>query len=198
MAAGDRRRAPRASTRPELPRPRGEESAALPSTIVRIGKIAGAHGLRGALRLRLDNPESDTLGAGSRVVIESGGVAREHRLATFEPASGNLARITIDGVADRDASQALRGAVVSIARSELPAKSGREFYYFEALGCEVHLAGGERLGSITEVFNTGANDVWVVRDGEREVLIPVIEDVVKSMDLDARRITIVPLPGLLD
>lgn len=48
------------------------------------------------------------------------------------------------------------------------------------------------------MFSNGAQDIWVVRDGEREVLVPVIEDVVKAMDLPGRRVTIDPIPGLLD
>ncbi|MGH7864461.1 MAG: ribosome maturation factor RimM [Candidatus Binataceae bacterium] len=196
MAPGDRRGARRASTRPSPPR--GEPSAAASPSTVRIGRIAGPHGLKGALRLRLDNPDSDTLRAGSRVQIKSDGVVRERRLASFERVAGNLARITIDGVADRGASDALSGAVVSVAMTCLPAKSAGEFYYFETLGCDVNVDGGARLGSIAGVFNTGANDVWVVRDGDREVLIPVIADVVKSIDLDQRCVTIVALPGLLD
>ena len=60
------------------------------------------------------------------------------------------------------------------------------------------LTDGSRLGAIEEIFSNGANDVWVVRDGEREFLIPVIEDVVKSIDFAARRVTIEPIPGLLD
>ena len=51
---------------------------------------------------------------------------------------------------------------------------------------------------IQEVIATGANDVWVVRDGDLEVLVPVIDNVVKSIDLGARRMVIEAVPGLLD
>ena len=60
------------------------------------------------------------------------------------------------------------------------------------------LTDGCRIGTIEEIFSNGAHDVWVVRDAEREVLVPVIEDVVKAMDLGGRRVTIEPIPGLLD
>ena len=56
----------------------------------------------------------------------------------------------------------------------------------------------EKVGTIEDIMSTGAHDVWVVRDGEREVLVPVISDVVKAMDLAARRVTIEAVPGLLD
>ena len=73
-----------------------------------------------------------------------------------------------------------------------------EFYYFQLAGAEVMLTDGRRLGTIEDIMSTGAHDVWVVRDGEREVLVPVISDVVKAMDLAARRVTIEAVPGLLD
>ena len=58
--------------------------------------------------------------------------------------------------------------------ADLPALKAGEFYYFRLAGAEVMLTDGRRLGMIEEVIATGANDVWVVRDGEREVLVPVI------------------------
>jgi 16S rRNA processing protein RimM len=107
-------------------------------------------------------------------------------------------RITLEGVADVNAAEALKGAVVMLAAEDVPAAKPGEFYYYEAIGCEVFLTDGSRLGTIEEIFSTGAHDIWVVRDSEREVLVPVIEDVVKAMDFAARRVTIEPIPGLLD
>ena len=85
-----------------------------------------------------------------------------------------------------------------LAAEDVPPAEPGEFYYYEAIGCEVFLTDGTRLGAIEEVFSNCAHDIWVVRDGKREVLVPVIEDVVKAMDFAARRVTIEPIPGLLD
>ena len=57
---------------------------------------------------------------------------------------------------------------------------------------------GRALGTIAETFSTGLNDVWIVRDGPREHLIPIIADVVREIDHDGRRVVIEPMPGLLD
>ena len=81
---------------------------------------------------------------------------------------------------------------------DLPPKAPGEFYYYEAIGCAVTTTDGRLIGVIEDVFATGANDVWVVRDGATEVLVPVIENVVKSMDLGARRMVVEAVPGLLD
>jgi 16S rRNA processing protein RimM len=62
----------------------------------------------------------------------------------------------------------------------------------------VFLTDQTRLGTIAEVFSNGAHDVMVVRGERREILIPVIEDIVKSLDLDSRRVVIEPVPGLIE
>src|SRR5213080_206622 len=68
----------------------------------------------------------------------------------------------------------------------------------EVVGFRVETTGGESLGAVAETFPTGLNDVWVVRGGGREHLIPVVADVVRAIDRATRRIVIEPLPGLLD
>jgi 16S rRNA processing protein RimM len=166
---------------------------------LRVGRLAGAHGLRGALRLRPDNPDSDTLDHVRRVFVErEGGVAREYALVRSERVNRTTLRVVLEGLDDPDAAEALRGAALTVALEDLPAKSPGEFYYFEAIGCEVMTTDGRRLGVIEEVFSTGANDVWVVRDGHGEVLVPVIDNVVKAMDLEGRRVVVEAVPGLLE
>ena len=166
--------------------------------MLRVGRISGAHGLKGALRFRPDNPNSDTLEQVKRVFLERDGASREFRLTAMTPLNATTRRITLEGIADINAAESLKGAVVMVATEDVPAAKPGEFYYYEAIGCEVFLTDGSRLGAIEEIFSNGAHDVWVVRDAEREVLVPVIEDVVKAIDLPARRVTIEPIPGLLD
>ena len=81
---------------------------------------------------------------------------------------------------------------------EMPAPADGEFYYHELAGFAVATSDGRALGTVATTFSTGLNDVWVVRDGEHEHLIPVIADVVRRIDRDGRRIVIEAIPGLLD
>jgi 16S rRNA processing protein RimM len=166
--------------------------------MLRIGRISGAHGLKGALRFRPDNPDSNTIEQTSLVYLESAGHSREFKVTGVTRLNPSTQRLTLEGVADPNLAESLKGAIVLVAAEDMPTAKSGEFYYYEAIGCEVFLTGGSRIGTIEETFSNGAHDVWVVRDGEREFLIPVIEDVVKAMDFAARRVTIEPLPGLLD
>lgn len=166
--------------------------------LVRIGKIAGIHGLKGAMRFRPDDPDSTILLSLARVYLGEAGAARDYRLLSASRLGRSHLRVVLDGIEDARAAQALKGATLFAAPSDLPVPKPGEFYYFQVLGMEVRFADGRVLGRIEEVFFTGANDVWVVRGGETEVLIPVIEDVVKAIGLDAGFATIEPIPGLLE
>src|SRR5512146_2560014 len=167
--------------------------------LLRIGYVAGSHGLHGALRVRTDDPGSTTLGTLARLFIETAaGGRREFKVLGVSALSAGNQRVMLEGIGDADAAEALRGGAVMVAAADLPSLGEGQFYYFQLAGAEVLLTDGRRLGTIEDIMSTGAHDIWVVRDGEREVLVPVIADVVKAMDLGARRVTIEPVPGLLD
>jgi 16S rRNA processing protein RimM len=177
-----------------------EVRPAEPSTpaLIRVGYISAPHGLGGALKVKPDDPASDTLHKASRVFVETAGVAREFRLASVSRLNRVTLRVELEGLHDPESAQALKGAIVMVAVADLPAVRPGEYYYFQVIGCEVSIRDGETIGAVTDVISTGANDVLVVRNGAHEVLVPVIEDVVKTMDLAKRRIIIEAVPGLLD
>lgn len=169
----------------------------MPSTLIRLGRVVGVHGLRGAVRFRPDDPRSGSIAILSRLFIEKEGKVSAYRIAGSSPLGHGTMRLILEGVDDVSAAEELKGATVMAAEDDLPPLEQHEFYYSQAIGCDVLLPDGTSIGKVEEVFSTGANDVFVVR-GEREVLVPVIADVVKSIDLDAHRIMIEPVPGLLD
>jgi 16S rRNA processing protein RimM len=165
--------------------------------LIAYGRIVGAHGLRGAVRLRPNNPESnpDLI---QRIFIDREGTPVEHRVRSCARAGHGSIKWEIEGIDSIEQAQALRGADVYIAVKDLPAAEEKEFYYFQVIGLRVETTDGRLLGVIDEVFFNGANDVWVVRDGNGEVLIPVIEDVVQRIDVEGGRAVIEAIPGLLD
>jgi 16S rRNA processing protein RimM len=177
--------------------PRASASPSEPPTLVRIGRIAGIHGLRGALKCRPDNPESESFPTLKTITIETGAQRREYQLLATAPAGRGMLKMELAGIEDANAAEALKGGIVMVASASLPPTKPREFYYFQAIGCKVFLTDHTLLGTIAEVFSNGANDVMVVREGQREILVPVIEEIVKSIDLDSRRVVIESVPGLI-
>ena len=101
---------------------------------------------------------------------------------------------TIDSVED---AEKLRGRLLEVPQSRLHPLSEDEYYQFQLLGLEVWTTDGELLGRIAQILPTGSNDVYVVPITDGEVLIPAIEDIVKSIDLDGGRMTIEAVKGLL-
>jgi 16S rRNA processing protein RimM len=170
-----------------------------PGQLLKLGRITGIHGLAGAVRLKLDNPESAALDTINLLYLAMGEAEpRAYKIRETRPLNHGALKLTLEGIHGPDNAEALKGAMVLVEASDLPPPEASEFYYYEAIGCVVHTTDGQVLGPIEEVFATGANDVWVVRDGAKEILVPVIDDVVKSMDFGARRVVIEAVPGLLD
>jgi 16S rRNA processing protein RimM len=166
-------------------------------TAVEVGRLGSAHGLRGQLRFWPHQPGAPSLGPARRVLLERDGT---WLAATVEilAAHGRGMLLTLDGVGDRDRAATLTGMRVLVRPRDLPPLAEGEFYHHEVHGFAVATTEGRALGTIAETFSTGLNDVWVIHDGEREYLIPIIADVVREIDRAGRRVVIEPMPGLLD
>jgi 16S rRNA processing protein RimM len=166
--------------------------------LVALGRIVGTHGLRGALRVKFDNSGSATLDCVQRLFVDRDGEMVEYRVRSLARAGAGSVKMELEGVNTIDDAQAMRGLVLKVASEDLPALGANEFYYFEVIGLRVETSGGLGIGRIEEVFFNGANDVWVVKQGGREILVPVIEDVVRHIDIEGGRAIIDAIPGLLD
>ncbi len=159
-----------------------------------VGRILRPHGIRGEMRMeiltgypeRLSSHRVFYLGPQAKPYPVEG--VRFHREAAI---------IKLAGCDDRNAAEALRGLLVHIPLEDaIPLEEG-EYYYFQVVGVEVFTDQGEHLGQVVDVMETKANDVYVVRGPRGEILIPAVEDIVRELDLTARRMVIVPISGLL-
>ena len=175
------------------------------ASLIRIGRITGTHGLRGGLRFRPDYPESESIQTVERIFLADGDTgseaainAREYRVVGISQVGGGTMRLMLEGVTDANLAEPLKGKNVFADERDLPPPAEGEFYFRDVIGCEVFLTDGRRIGTIEEIIATGANDVFVVRGEGKEVLVPVIADVVKEIDVAARRVVIEAVPGLLD
>ena len=167
--------------------------------LVPIGKIVACQGLRGVVRVVCFNspPTPQVLDAESFYLERAGEPPRRHTVEVVRPWRANV-QVKFRGLESRTDAEALVGMVVSVPEDELPPPGPDEFYYHEVRGFAVRTTDGQVLGTVRETFNTGSNDVLVVRSGDREHLIPAIADVVRTIDRADRCIVIEPLPGLLD
>lgn len=172
-----------------------------PRRRVVLGRIVGAHGLRGALRVRFFGDDAANLSRVPEVELaghpdDPGATRRE--VVGARPGRAGEVNLRLAGVAVREAAEELRGRLVLADSAHLAKLPEGEHYWYELVGCEVVGRGGERLGRVVEIWETGAHDVLVV-EGEagRRLLLPTVDDFLDEIDVVARRIVVDLIPGLL-
>lgn len=161
------------------------------SALLAVASVVRSRGLRGEVALRIDASMAEDLSRGLRLFVEKDGVQTAHTIETLAPYKGGL-YVRLSGIADRETAEALRGAVVSAAREDLPALEETQYYAIDLIGCSVTSTAGKPLGEVTEVIATGANDVYVVQGPKGELLVPGIASVVTAIDTETREMTVEP------
>lgn len=160
------------------------------------GKIVGTHGVRGELRVQpwADSPKF--LLRFSKLYLDAAGSRALDIISSR--VHGNLVLIKVKGIDSIEVAETLRNKVLYMDRADSGIEDG-SYFIQDLVGCAVFDSeSGERLGEICDVSQTGANDVWHIRRGEQEYLIPVIDEVVQTVDPEAGKVTITPLKGIFD
>ncbi len=155
-----------------------------------VGAIAGAHGVRGLVRIKSFTADPAAVAAYGPLTDESG--QRRFELTVAGATKGGvIARI--DGVPDRTGAEALRGLRLYVPRSALPAPAAGEYYRADLIGLSVELADGTGYGRVTDVQDYGAGDILEIEraDGTSE-LLPFTDRFVPVVDLAAGRVVVDP------
>jgi len=165
-----------------------------------VGKIVNTHGIRGEVRVmsRTDFPE-ERYAKGARLALFMPG-AKEPVMLTVAShrVHKNFDLLTFEGHGSINDVEKYRDGILKVSNEDLGVLEEGEFYYHEIIGCTVIDQEGREIGKVTEVLETGANDVWAVKPPEGKMhYIPYIEDVVLEVDPENGRIVIDPIEGLL-
>jgi 16S rRNA processing protein RimM len=134
---------------------------------IALAAVAGAHGIKGEVRLKLFSDSADSLARHKKLCV--GGA--EHRLLSVrDGGKGAVARF--EGIGDRSAAEALRGSLVEVDRSALPALAEGEYYYADLIGLPCEDAQGNAVGAVAAVENYGAGDLLEIdlKDGGRSLI----------------------------
>lgn len=160
-----------------------------------MGAVAGAHGVRGEVRIRAFTAEPAAIAAYGPLFDERGRSYRLTELRTVR--DGVIARIA--GIADREAATALRGTRLYVERAALPAPAPDEFYHADLIGLAVILADGRPFGRVRGVQNHGAGDILEIETvAGRTVPVPFTKVAFPAVDPAAGRVVLAPPAGLLD
>jgi 16S rRNA processing protein RimM len=161
-----------------------------------VGIITGAHGVRGALRIKSFTAEPEDVAKYGPLEDESGERRFELRLVGI--AKGVLIA-RLPGVEDRDRAEALRGLRLYLPRTALPPPPEDEYYHADLIGLEAALADGTPVGRVRAVHDFGAGDTLEIdRSQGPPVMVPFTRAVVPVVDIDGGRLVLAPPEGLLD
>ena len=156
---------------------------------VKLGRVLGAHGVRGWLKVQsYTDPPENLLQHRQWILADAGGGQQAGQIAEAE-FDGRWLRVRLEGIADRDAAELLRGRDIEVARSALPPTAPREYYRDDLIGCRVRNREGVELGSVSHFVEAPAAPVMVVT-GEREHWIPAAPRHLLRVDLERGEIEV--------
>jgi len=163
-----------------------------------MGKVIRPHGLEGVMRVQsFAESHQSFLRARTVFLRADKGEIHEFKVISVRPHK-RILLIQLKGLGSFEEAERFRGAEIFVKKDCLRNPDSNEYYWYEVVGLKVYMNSGRYIGTITEIISTGSHDIYVCRDGESEVLIPAIHDVVKEIDLEKKRMIISPMEGLLD
>ena len=158
--------------------------------MVVMGRVCAPHGLKGWVKIQPFTQAVEGLLDYPQWWLGANGHWQEHRIAE-SAVHGSMVAVRLDGITNREAAAGLRGKEVAVPRDAMPESGAGEYYWNDLLGMEVSQRDLLRLGTVANIFDTGANAVLVVaQDDKKELLIPFIQDVIVDVDLTARRMVV--------
>ena len=167
--------------------------AAAPHDLVLVGRFGAAHGVRGEIRLKSFTGDPAAIGDYAPLLSQDG--SRLFVLRTLRHVRDDMFVARVEGIADRNAAEALRGARIFVARSNFPQVAKDEYYWVDLIGLDVINRQDEALGVVRELLSTGAQTVLVIEYPDesgkvQERMIPFVSAYVDDVDLKARHIRV--------
>jgi|TARA_B110000438_G_scaffold137689_1_gene133011 16S rRNA processing protein RimM len=170
----------------------------IPADLVPLGKIIKPHGIRGEVKVRLYNCDSETLKMGQSVWVKSEG--NDPIIYVIEKLNlqSDKSRLKFKNVNDRNSAELLRDFTLSVCRDEFPETVDEEFYLVDLIGFNVIDQAGKKVGKVSDIMENPANDILMILDGDKEHLIPMVDDFVTLFDFEKKQVTINLIDGLID
>lgn len=166
--------------------------------MLKIGKIVNTHGIKGEVKIKRITDFAERFAVGNTVYIEIENEYKALKIAQHRMHK-NMDLVQFEGYDNINDVEGMKTAFLYIKKEQLTSLDEGEYYYYEIIGCTVETHTGEIVGVIDHILAPGANDVWVVKTANRkEILIPYIDSIVKSVDVEAKKVIIEPMEGLLE
>lgn len=162
-----------------------------------IGQIVNTFGIKGMVKVKPFTNNIKRFDDLKNVYIKNRKEKKEYQIEEVKYHK-NMVLIKFKGIETPEDANLLRESYLLIDRSkEEPLEDGN-YYIVDMIGIEVYSDKGELLGNLEDIFNTGSNDIYVVKDNQgKKILLPAISEVIKQIDIEKRKITVHLLPGLI-
>ena len=159
-----------------------------------IGRVLKPFGVHGELKVEILSDFPERFASLRQVFI---GADAKSFSVEHTRRHGNAVLVKLVGIDTPEAAAHLREQLVYVALEDAVALPENRVYLYQLIGLTVKTTTGKRLGEITDVLDTRANDVYIVSDGTREILLPAIPDVVKAVNLESGEMLVELIDGLL-
>ena len=166
--------------------------------LVLIGTIVGAHGLTGTSKIQSYAESLEIFESGATLLVRRPDGSENCYEIDWIKSHSHGALLALKELTDRDQAKSLIGSELYIEKAKLPKLEAGTYYWFDLIGLNVYSSDDRYIGRLDSIIETGANDVYVVIDHDKETLIPALKSLVRSIDIKSRIIRVDLPEGLED
>lgn len=162
---------------------------------IKVGKIVNTHGVKGYIKCIPLTDDLERFEELEYVYTEKDNIKRTIDDVWYQK---GLVCLKLKDIDDMDKAELFKDTYISIVEDQLRVLPENSYYLFDLEGMDVYSNNGDYIGKISEVYQTGANDVYEVKNNKNSYLIPAIKDVVKSVNVQDKKMIINVIEGLLE
>lgn len=162
-----------------------------------IGQIVNTFGIKGMVKVKPFTDNIERFSNLEKIYIKNKSGQTEYKIQEVKYHK-NMVLVKFEGIENPEQADLLRNSYLIVDReTEEPLEAGR-YYIVDMIGLDVFTDDNEYLGKLEDIYNTGSNDIYVVKNElGKQVLLPAIEDVIKSIDMDNKKVIVHLIPGLV-
>ena len=151
-----------------------------------VGRALSARGMRGDISVEVISDSPSRFSSGGILYFRD----RPHRIERCSKVSGGRVMLKLEGIDSRHEAESLRHSFLTVPEDMVPPPQEGSYYHFQIIDMRVFSGEGEYLGQISQILPTGSNDVYVVSNEGRDLLVPALDWVIVEVDVERRRMTV--------
>ena len=162
-----------------------------------IGQIVNTFGIKGMVKVKPFTDDIRRFDELKTVYVEKNSTKTEYEIEEVKYHK-DMVLIKFKGIDKVEQAEMLRNSYLTVSRDSIEKLEEGRYYIVDLLGLEVYTDEQVLLGTLEDIFNTGSNDIYVVKDKQgKQILLPAIQDVIKQIDIENKKIIVHLLPGLI-